>query len=198
VLKTNGLTDPATIDALYRASQAGVEVDLIVRGRCCLRPGVPGLSERISVRSIVGRYLEHSRLFRFGGVGDRPLEVWIGSADLMERNLERRVEVVVPIEDPEIQSRVAGMLDLALADEANSWMLQADGNWTRVAPNRGPGTLGFNLQDHFQTQALASRRHRRDSALHATPAVRAAREPDPSMAEAAPSRDRRRWSLRRR
>jgi polyphosphate kinase len=198
VLKTNGLTDPATIDALYRASQAGVEVDLIVRGRCCLRPGVPGRSERISVRSIVGRYLEHSRLFRFGGIGGRPLEVWIGSADLMERNLERRVEVIVPIEDPEIQRRVVGMLDLALLDEANSWLLQRDGSWARVAPNLGPGTLGFNLQDHFQTQALESRRHRHDGALHATPAAPAIPAPDPSTAPPAPNRDRRRWSLRRR
>jgi polyphosphate kinase len=198
VLKTNGLTDPATIDALYRASQAGVEVDLIVRGRCCLRPGVPGRSDRISVRSIVGRYLEHSRLFRFGGIGGRPLEVWIGSADLMERNLERRVEVIVPIEDPEIQRRVVGMLDLALLDEANSWLLQRDGSWTRVAPNLGPGTLGFNLQDHFQTQALESRRHRHDGALHATPSAPATPAPDPSTALPAPNRDRRRWSLRRR
>ncbi len=198
VLKTNGLTDPATIDALYRASQAGVEVDLIVRGRCCLRPGVPGRSERISVRSIVGRYLEHSRLFRFGGIGGRPLEVWIGSPDLMERNLERRVEVIVPIEDPEIQGRVVGMLDLALLDEANSWLLQRDGSWTRVAPNLGPGTLGFNLQDHFQTQALESRRHRHDGALHATPATPSIPAPDPSTARPAPNRDRSRWSLRRR
>jgi polyphosphate kinase len=198
VLKTNGLTDPATIDALYRASQAGVEVDLIVRGRCCLQPGVPGQSERISVRSIVGRYLEHSRLFRFGGIGGRPLEVWIGSPDLMERNLERRVEETVPIEDPEIQRRVVGMLDLALLDDANSWLLHRDGSWTRVAPNLGPGTLGFNLQDHFQTQALESRRPRHDGALLAAPSAPAMPAPDPSKVQPVPNRDRRRWSLRRR
>ena len=108
VLKTNGLTDPGIIDALYRASQAGASVDLIVRGRCCLRPGVPGLSEAIRVRSIVGRYLEHSRIFRFGGVDGRPLRMSIGSPDMMERNLDRRVEVIVPIDDPGIQHRLVG------------------------------------------------------------------------------------------
>ena len=199
VLKTNGLTDPATIDALYRASMAGVSVDLIVRGRCCLRPGVPGLSERISVRSIVGRYLEHSRLFRFGGVGGRPLQVWIGSADLMERNLERRVEVIVPIEEPDIQRRVVGMLDEALLDEANSWMLEPDGAWTRVAPNLGPDTLGFNLQDHFQRRALESLRLRRDAPLRAPLALRKAPAPSQEApTEVDQSRLRRRWSLRRR
>ncbi len=165
VLKTNGLTDPTVIDALYRASQAGVPVDLIVRERCCLRPGVPGLSDTIRVRSIVGRYLEHSRLFRFGGVGDRPVRVWIGSADLMERNLDRRVEVIVPIHDPDLQRRVTGMLDDALRDEANSWMLGPDGNWARLA---GPGPLGFSLQDHLERQALESLRHRRDGTLSRT------------------------------
>ncbi len=158
MLKTNGLTDPTVIDALYRASQAGVPVDLIVRERCCLRPGVPGLSDRIRVRSIVGRYLEHSRLFRFGGEGDRPVRVWIGSADLMERNLDRRVEVIVPIDDPELQARVVGMLDDALRDEANSWVLGPDAAWTRLAGS-DPAPLGFSLQDHLERQALESLRH---------------------------------------
>ncbi|MGH9081046.1 MAG: polyphosphate kinase 1 [Acidimicrobiales bacterium] len=181
VLKTNGLTDPAVIDALYRASQAGVAVDLIVRERCCLRPGVPGLSDRIKVRSIVGRYLEHSRLFRFGGTGQRPLRVWIGSADLMERNLDRRVEVIVPIDDPELQRRVVGMLDDALRDEANSWILGRDATWTRRA---GPGPLGFSLQDHLEAQALASLRDRVESPLGRPAAQRAvpgpALQPEPS------------------
>ncbi|HZM53529.1 MAG TPA: polyphosphate kinase 1 [Acidimicrobiales bacterium] len=164
VLKTNGLTDPEIIDSLYRASQAGASVDLIVRGKCCLRPGLPGLSENIRVRSIVGRYLEHSRIFAFGGVGGRPIRVSFGSPDLMERNLDRRVEVVVPIAEPGIQRRLVGILEDALRDEANAWTLSADGSWHRVAPDRGPGSLGFNLQDHFQTQALESLRRRRDAA----------------------------------
>jgi polyphosphate kinase len=203
-LKTNGLTDPAVIDALYRASQAGVAIDLIVRGRCCLRPGVPGLSERISVRSIVGRYLEHSRLFRFGGSGDRPLRVMIGSADLMERNLERRVEVVVPIEDQSIRRRVVGILDAALLDEANSWKLQADGRWARIVPDLalepGPDTLGFNVQDYFQSQALESLRYRREGLLSAPSAGRGVAGPDLSEAVAPTdgSSQRRRWPKRRR
>ncbi len=159
ILKTNGLTDPGIIDALYRASLAGASVDLIVRGRCSLRPGVAGLSERIQVRSIVGRYLEHSRIFRFGGEGGRPMRVSIGSPDMMERNLDRRVEVIVPVDDPSIQSRLANILDDALRDQANSWRLQSDGSWDRVAPPGGD--LGFSLQDHCQMQALESLRHRR-------------------------------------
>jgi polyphosphate kinase len=160
ILKTNGLTDPAIIDALYRASRAGARVDLIVRGRCCLRPGVPGLSETITVRSLVGRYLEHSRIFSFGGVGDRPLRIWFGSPDLMERNLDRRVEVIVPVDDPEIRARLSALLEAALRDQANSWTLQPDGGWVKAAPLGGVGGLGFNLQDHCQTLALESHRLR--------------------------------------
>jgi polyphosphate kinase len=160
-LKTNGLTDPTIIDALYRASQAGASVDLVVRGRCCLRPGVPGLSSGIRVRSVVGRFLEHSRLYRFGGVAGRPLEVLIGSADLMERNLDRRIEVLVPVDDPAIQQAVGEILDLAVRDEANSWTLDADGRWTRVAGDGASGPLGFSSQDHLRMRALESRRTRR-------------------------------------
>jgi polyphosphate kinase len=157
ILKTNGLTDPGVIDALYRASQAGVPVDLVVRGRCSLRPGVPGLSEGIRVRSIVGRYLEHSRIFRFGGVFGRPLSIAIGSPDMMERNLDRRVEVIVPIDHPDIQQRLVGVLDDALRDEANSWTLGPDGRWTRVVA-AGADDRGFSLQDQCQRLALASLR----------------------------------------
>ena len=165
VLKTNGLTDPVVIDALYGASQAGVSVDLIVRGRCCLRPGVPGLSEGIRVRSIVGRYLEHSRVFRFGGQAGRPLRVAIGSPDLMERNLDRRVEVVVPIDHPDLQHRVAHLLDQALADETNAWCLHPDGSWVRVVPGGGGSGTGFSLQGRLQAKALESLHAHSDAAL---------------------------------
>ncbi len=171
VLKTNGLTDPTVIDALYRASQAGASVDVVVRGRCCLRPGVPGLSEGIRVRSIVGRYLEHSRVFCFGGRSGRPVQVSIGSPDLMERNLDHRVEVVVPINDPGLQRRVAGILDWALLDQANSWELQPDGSWIRVAADLPPHSLGVSVQDQFQTQALVSLQTRRGG-TQPTPAAR--------------------------
>jgi polyphosphate kinase len=149
ILKANGLTDPAVIDHLYRASAAGASIDLIIRGRCCLRPGVPGLSENIRVRSIVGRFLEHSRVYRFGGVGDRPLLITLGSADLMERNLDRRIEAMVPIEAPDLQKRLAALLDLALLDDANTWILQGDGTWTRVPPG-----IGVSLQDSLRQDAL--------------------------------------------
>jgi polyphosphate kinase len=200
VVKTNGLTDPAIIDALYRASQAGASVDLIVRGRCCLRPGVPGLSERIRVRSIVGRYLEHSRLFRFGGVDGRPLRVSIGSPDLMERNLDRRVEVIAPIEDPDVQRRVVGMLDDSLRDQANSWSLQPDGRWERVAPDRGSDSLGFNVQDHFQTRALASMRDHAGALRPSPTALPTPPTSDPGAAGGGTERSRWwvRWWKRRR
>jgi polyphosphate kinase len=172
ILKTNGLTDPGIIDALYRASQAGASIDLVVRGRCCLRPGVPGLSEGIRVRSIVGRFLEHARIFRFAGVGDRPLCLYLGSPDLMERNLDRRVEVVVPIDDLEIQTRLLGILDGALHDEANAWELGSDGGWRRLSPAGAAGDLGFSLQAHFQMQALESLRHRRDAIRREASGVR--------------------------
>jgi polyphosphate kinase len=132
-IKVNGLADAPLIDALYEASQAGVEIDLIVRGVCCLRPGVPGLSETIRVRSIVGPFLEHSRIYRFGrGAESR---CYIGSADLMPRNLEGRVEVVVPIESPPLAARVDEVLELCLADDVLAWELDASGAWRR-APRR--------------------------------------------------------------
>jgi polyphosphate kinase len=134
-MKMNSLTDPDTIEELYRASQAGVEIDLIVRGICCLTPGVPGLSERIRVRSLVGRYLEHSRVYRFAnGLGaGHPLHL-IGSADLMPRNLDRRVEALTPVTDEALQARLSETLDVALADDVLAWTLGPDGEWTRSAP----------------------------------------------------------------
>ncbi len=173
VLKTNGLTDPEIIDALYRASRAGASVDLVVRGRCSLRPGVADLSENIRVRSIVGRFLEHSRIFRFGGEHGRPLRISFGSPDMMERNLDRRVEVIVPVQDPEIQQRLVEILDGALADQANSWTLDSTGSWTRVVGS-DPDRPGFSLQDQCRAQALDAMRRRRDAA-QAVPALRAPR-----------------------
>ena len=156
-IKVNGLTDPEVIDALYSASQAGVRIDLIVRGVCCLRPGVPGLSERITVRSIMGRFLEHSRIFRFGEPGGhRPVRYTIGSGDLMERNLDRRIEVLVPVLDQKLQSRLEETIGLNLADDANAWILAPDGSWERAAP-----VLGLSAQKRLQELALERARRRR-------------------------------------
>jgi polyphosphate kinase len=134
VLKVNHVSDPELIDALYAASQAGTEIDLVVRGICSLRPGVPGLSERIRVRSILGRFLEHSRIFCFGSER-RGRRTFIGSGDLMRGKLEGRVELVVPVEDAALQARLEEILSLALED-GSAWTLGADGRWTR---SRSPG-----------------------------------------------------------
>jgi len=147
VIKVNNLVDPDLIDALYAASQAGAEIDLIARSMCSLRPGVPGLSERIRVRSIVGRFLEHSRIFSFGRGDDA--EHFLGSSDLMPRNLDRRVEVVVPVTDALLRSRIQDILNTCLADDVLAWELQPDGGWHRV-----PTTVGLNSQKRFQEQAL--------------------------------------------
>ncbi len=131
--KMNGLVDPALIKALYAASQAGVQIDLIVRGMCCLRPGVPGLSENIRVMSLVGRFLEHSRIFCFHNGGDE--EVYIGSADWMPRNLDRRVEVVAPVENAELGRYLReDVLSLLLTDNCQAWDLQPDGQYLRRRP----------------------------------------------------------------
>jgi polyphosphate kinase len=130
--KCNAIIDEAMVDALYRASQAGVPIDLWVRGICALRPGIEGLSENIRVRSIVGRFLEHSRIYAFGtGADEAPGEVWIGSADLMHRNLDRRVELLVRVTDPAHRSELRGLIDLAMDPRTSSWWLAGDGTWTR-------------------------------------------------------------------
>jgi polyphosphate kinase len=134
VLKMNALVDPDMIDALYEASQAGAEVDLIVRSICCLRPGVPGLSERIRVRSLVGRYLEHSRIFRFGEHDE--VTHYIGSADLMQRNLDRRVEALVPVSDPALAARLDQILEVLMQDDMLAWTLGPDGAWTKIRGER--------------------------------------------------------------
>ena len=136
VAKLNGLVDERMINALYQASQAGARIDLIVRGVCCLRPGVPGLSENITVRSIVGRFLEHSRILRFGRP-ERGFLYYIGSADLMPRNLDRRVEALFPVEDPKAQHRLEEILDLCRADDHLSWVLQPDGTYEPRGLKRG-------------------------------------------------------------
>ncbi|MBU6216795.1 MAG: polyphosphate kinase 1, partial [Acidobacteria bacterium] len=130
-MKMNSLVDAEMIDALYAASQAGCSVELIVRGICCLRPGIPGLSERIRVRSLVGRFLEHSRIYRFGPAGG-DAEYFIGSADLMPRNLDRRVEAVVPIVRPALQAELDRILDTNLDDDVLAWSLDGDGVWTKI------------------------------------------------------------------
>ncbi|MFM8862918.1 MAG: polyphosphate kinase 1 [Acidimicrobiia bacterium] len=154
VMKMNSLADPSLIDALYAASQAGTRIDLVVRGICCLRPGVPGLSENIRVRSIVGRFLEHSRIYHFahGGVDGEPV-YYIGSADLMPRNLDRRVEALVPILDPDLQVRLAEILEVNLADDRLAWSLGPDSRWSRVR-----GDTGSETHARFQDLAQARRR----------------------------------------
>jgi polyphosphate kinase len=129
-IKVNSLVDEAIIDALYDASQAGVPVDVVVRGICALRPGAPGLSETIRVRSILGRFLEHSRVLAFAG-GGVP-EQWMGSADLMHRNLDRRVELMVRIKDPVVQAQLDALLARLTADDVRRWDLAADGTWHRA------------------------------------------------------------------
>ncbi len=189
VLKLNGLTDPAVIDSLYGASMAGVPIDLVIRGLCSLHAGVPGLSETIRVRSIVGQFLEHSRIYRFGGgtrfddgewPGDdewpaaeswseeepaTPLRLYIGSSDLMRRNLDRRIEVLVPVQDRKLVARLLEILDLALADDTNSWELGPDDIWRRV-----PTVRAFGLQERLKELAIARARRRRDFDTRTQPA----------------------------
>ncbi len=156
MLKANSLVDPQIIEALYDASRAGVHVDLIIRGACCLVPGLPGVSDRIRVRSIIGEFLEHSRIFMFTN-GGRP-EWYIGSADLMERNLDRRIEVVTPVEDHEARARLGRIVDVMLADDRRSWQLNADGRWqrTEVLESKAGTVDTFNvLKDDAAAAALA-------------------------------------------
>ena len=137
--KTNSLTDPKMIEDLYEASQAGVKVDLVIRGICCLRPGLEGISENIRVVSIVGRFLEHARIFAFGE-GDNE-EIYLGSADLMQRNLDRRVENVFPLREERHRRRIRRILDLQIADTTNAWKLQSDGSFERLRPQDGEEPL---------------------------------------------------------
>ncbi|MBY0375783.1 MAG: RNA degradosome polyphosphate kinase, partial [Bryobacteraceae bacterium] len=136
IFKVNALVDTRIIKLLYQASQAGVDVDLIVRGICCLRPGVPGVSDRIRVRSIVGRFLEHSRIFYFENAGSA--EIYLGSADLMPRNINRRVEVLFPIESPALIKQLRHkILDRYLADNVQARLMGPDATYTRAQPREG-------------------------------------------------------------
>jgi polyphosphate kinase len=145
-IKVNSLVDEEVVDALYKASRAGVRIDLIIRGICTLRPGVPGLSETIRVRSILGRFLEHSRVFRFGNDDDP--EVWIGSADLMHRNLDRRVEALVRVTDATAQAELASVLDMSMSEDIIAFELSPDGRWRQSA------VAGDGPPQHLQTALL--------------------------------------------
>ena len=145
-MKCNSLSDEAVMDALYRASAAGVKIELQVRGKCCLRPGVPGLSDNIVVTSVVGRFLEHARLYYFANGGEE--ELLIGSADMMLRNLDRRVEVLFPIKDPKLRARVRdSILRVSLRDTAKCWQLLPEGSYERRLPEGSDEP--FNSQEHF-------------------------------------------------
>jgi polyphosphate kinase len=144
VFKVNSLVDSGVIAALYRASCAGVRVDLIVRGVCCLRPGIPGVSEHIRVTSVVGRFLEHSRIFYFANAGAE--ELYVGSADLMPRNLDRRVETLFPIEDPQLRQHLLHILAIYRRDTANTHLLCPDGTYMRADTNETPA---FDAQAYF-------------------------------------------------
>ena len=155
-MKMNALEDPDIVRALYRASQAGVTIDLIVRDTCRLRPGVPGISDRIRVVSVVGRFLEHARAFYFRNGGDE--ELFIGSADLMTRNLDSRVEVLVPIEPPELREELKRCLALQLDDQRAAWDMLPDGSYAQRKP-RGPDQRMSSQEQLIQQ----TERHQRNS-----------------------------------
>jgi len=155
LMKSNHIVDPEIIDELYTASGRGCRIDLIVRGNCSVRAGVPGLSETIRLRSIVGRFLEHSRIYRFGAPGPSAV-YYIGSADMMQRNLNNRVEALVPVTDPRLKARLEEIIEVELADDVLAWEANPDGTWTKVPRDTGVDT-------HERLLALAAERARGDA-----------------------------------
>jgi polyphosphate kinase len=153
-IKVNSLVDEQIIDSLYKASNAGVPVEILVRGMCALKPGVPGLSENIKVRSVLGRYLEHSRIFAFAGGGDPA--VYIGSADMMHRNLDRRVEALVRLSQPDHIRELNALFETAMSETVASWYLSEDGNWTRHQLDAN-GNILVDLQDQLMKEVHSKR-----------------------------------------
>jgi len=161
-IKVNALNDEAMVEELYAAAAAGAEVDVVSRSICTLRPGVPELSERIRVRSILGRFLEHSRLYHFEA-GDQTVSLF-GSADLMPRNLDHRIEVLAPIENARFRDDLSGLFDALFADNVQAWELRPDGTWDRCRPGKGEGRKA--------AQAVFMRRRERARRLQASLASR--------------------------
>jgi polyphosphate kinase len=143
MFKMNSLVDPDVIIALYKASQAGVQIDLIIRGICCLKPGIPGISENINVRSIIGRYLEHSRIYYFSNGGSP--KYFLASADCMPRNFLRRIEVMFPILDDKNKDKIQKIINLQLNDNTSARVLQADGSYIRLYPPKGKQAINAQV-----------------------------------------------------